>query len=419
MKNIKKFLTVLLLIFSLSSHSQLEKKDYANCQEKTFRLNKIISLTSKNGDYNSAIKYLEKDASSDDFEYYLSKSLFDYTLYGKRNAYGYLDEKLEGNEITEEEFYQAKVWLALMTDNIIEYKILIKQFKARFPTSTFLLKMKIKRYLMGNRSSYFRSAKRDQELFQPIDSLFALNNLNSFDFVFFSLAKLDIMKNTLDDKKNNKLKRELKKLEKNYPNEIWKPYLMFELGEDNFLRRSYGLENVSTKPTKEERENWTKFYDFLNNNPFFDETKISTNYDGFPIFYYPRINNEDELYEALNTMDRLIKKYPGIISLKETKLLIVEIFKDMFSNKSEMSKYYFSTLFDLFEFNGDSGFDASYIVPKFVYDEESLIELLSNLEKTDFAIIKEQFELSLKNEPEHLNLLEISKILEKFESKRN
>ena len=197
MKNIKKFLTVLLLIFSLSSHSQLEKKDYANCQEKTFRLNKIISLTSKNGDYNSAIKYLEKDASSDDFEYYLSKSLFDYTLYGKRNAYGYLDEKLEGNEITEEEFYQAKVWLALMTDNIIVYKILIKQFKARFPTSTFLLKMKIKRYLMGNRSSYFRSAKRDQELFQPIDSLFALNNLNSFDFVFFSLAKLDIMKNTI------------------------------------------------------------------------------------------------------------------------------------------------------------------------------------------------------------------------------
>lgn len=416
----KKYIIVLLLLFSFSLYSQLKNKDYANCQLKSFRLNKIISLISKDGNYKLAIKYLKKDSLNHDFEYYLSKSLFKHKVFGKRYAYKYLNLKLDEDKINSEQFLKAKVWLALMTDNTLGYKKMKKKFNENFPNSDFILKMKVKEYLLFKHRNYWnRDEKIEEELFKSIDSLMSQRNLSNTNLVYFSIAKLDIQKDILSDKKNSKLKKKLNKLIKKYPVEFWNPYLKFALGDENFLTGVSEFIPNLVKPNSKEIENWKIFHQFLDTNPFFDETKISANYQGFPIFYYPRVENEKALYDAIKVINSLINKYSGIVSLKNTKLLIIDIYKDLFVNKEEMAQLYLTTLIDLFEYNGDNGLTIGNKIVELKYDDDMLNDLFAKLKETSIDLIRKQIRISLKKEPNHLNLRELENVFNKFIVSRN
>jgi len=416
----KKLLYIIIFINSFAVQAQFSHAEnfYIFGLNKVYRLYHVVLLTeASQANYKKVVNQLKHDSIYQDVEYFLSKSIFIYKLYGKKKTYSFLNEIFANKKINDEELYFAKSWLALFTQNIYEYDKLFAKFKSLYPDSSFILRLKALKYIFIDSNYWSQVDKMYLPIVKEIEDYFSSHNLSNFDQVYFKLLIFDLQKPGSFQSLERKRIRKMIKLIHKYPDLELSPYYDMELHPEKHM---FYWTSLTDSPGRNDRKNWKNFDAFLRRNPFFAKYKLTKGgYDsGISIFDYPETESIEQVNEAIKTYNKLIPKYPGMHSFCRAKLILYKFHFEDFPDKKQMAKDYIASLICIFENYGDYCLKSLKSGIAFSCDKEYLKKYLKYLDKKATKQLISLLNSAVKREPEHKNLLFLKRFIDDYYKKR-
>ncbi len=173
-------------------------------------------------------KLAELSADKKNLTYVMCRALLEYNLYGKQNAYQYLDSLKAGN-YSDEYLLYTKTWLGKVTENPDDYDSLLESFKSKYPNSLLLTRFAVREYYYKKSEFERDKDKVEAQLEKKLDAILAQPGLSTSDKVYFSLVKCDILSE--DSWRKYNIIGILENLWSQYPDLLEKEYLLHSIAD--------------------------------------------------------------------------------------------------------------------------------------------------------------------------------------------
>jgi hypothetical protein len=201
--------------------------EFTNVQQATWEMNQFISMSQQKGNLAKAQSVIATDSSS--FPAHQKRALLTYQLYGEDS----LQALSPSVKISAEQEAYVQMWVRYIAGDKKEAGETAKTFGEIYPESRLLLRFEIKRYMDFIMANAFNKDKERQTLLlQQIDSCFSDVPLTVDEYIFFSLARMDIAESNLlkrSDSRDFVLFPRLCALWEQYPEKLDAPHLLKEL----------------------------------------------------------------------------------------------------------------------------------------------------------------------------------------------